>query len=605
MDEPADLTDEIDVLDDRDALVQKLGRNDPDMEDPGMDEAEYRSRFVMQFASILKATHGWTDEDAREEAHGVLDGLLRDWPAEEHERAYPVDEANFAYRDWSGAAYHDWLCALSDLGNIVDDGERADGEYEYVFYERRAKTPTGIENLTSEQAARMENHARRWIDVHLRTGAADCATFEAAARKCYERMCMPWHSNVVWVASPGMLVLAARIAACLRAWGHTSLAGELRETVLAVTTAAVLATVDEVLRGAEAAYRRSPVHSPTCRPFLLDSHYYKQTIKVADAVHSMFRKVDEAVRDRVVLNVRDTVDRMLLSVVRSSVNGVGDVVRAAMLRAERKMISQLDGIPAAGKLIADKIREADSDFFTGQLRNDSGYLGAVSSYYREVCGLQADLRSHAIACEQMMQSACWWYAHWDFLIVCGHPLQVHREWDDQRGRHQPHCLDGPAISFLDGWAVYALHGREVPAWIIEHPERITPQAIEQEGNAETRRDMIERYGWTRYITDCGSEVIDQAGDDHPVSGLRGARLLRKELPGEPEPIVYLEMRNSTPEPDGTYRRYLERIDPKAYGGDAGRLCHAAMASRWRHRDEEGQLQLTFERWQDYHPTAES
>jgi hypothetical protein len=65
------------------------------------------------------------------------------------------------------------------------------------------------------------------------------------------------------------------------------------------------------------------------------------------------------------------------------------------------------------------------------------------------------------------------------------------------------------------------------------------------------------------------------------------------------------MRNSTPEPDGTCRYYLERIDPKIYGGDAARLCHAAMASRWRHRDDAGRLQLTFERWQDYQPAAES
>lgn len=78
-----------------------------------------------------------------------------------------------------------------------------------------------------------------------------------------------------------------------------------------------------------------------------------------------------------------------------------------------------------------------------------------------------------------------------------------------------------------------------------------------------------------------------------------------ELPDEEEPIVYLEMRNSTPEADGTFRRYLERIDPNAYEGDAGRLCHAAMASRWMHRDDNGSLVPTFERWQDYRPTSES
>jgi hypothetical protein len=65
------------------------------------------------------------------------------------------------------------------------------------------------------------------------------------------------------------------------------------------------------------------------------------------------------------------------------------------------------------------------------------------------------------------------------------------------------------------------------------------------------------------------------------------------------------MLNCTPEPEGSYKRDLERIDPKAYGGDAGRLCHAAMASLWRYRDDSGRLRRTFERWQDYVPTAES
>jgi hypothetical protein len=69
--------------------------------------------------------------------------------------------------------------------------------------------------------------------------------------------------------------------------------------------------------------------------------------------------------------------------------------------------------------------------------------------------------------------------------------------------------------------------------------------------------------------------------------------------------VYLEMMNSTPQADGTYKHYLERIDPKAYNGDAGRLCHAAMASLWHYRDDNGRLVRTFSRWQDYQPTAES
>jgi hypothetical protein len=146
----------------------------------------------------------------------------------------------------------------------------------------------------------------------------------------------------------------------------------------------------------------------------------------------------------------------------------------------------------------------------------------------------------------------------------------------------------------------------VPGWIIEHPERITVKDIEAEGDAAVRRIMLERYGgWARYMASCAADVVDTVPMDHEIRGLRGARLLRKDLPGEPEPIVYLDMLNSSPEPDGTFRRYLERIDPKAYRGDAGWICHAAMASRWHYRTDSGELRRTFLRWQDYQALGES
>jgi hypothetical protein len=202
----------------------------------------------------------------------------------------------------------------------------------------------------------------------------------------------------------------------------------------------------------------------------------------------------------------------------------------------------------------------------------------------------------------------WWFTHRDFILVADPPSQVHRESlapGSSRQIARVHRLDGPAMLWPDGWSIYAMRGMEVPAVIIEHPETITVAAIEKEQNAELRRILIERYGWQRYIGDCGANVVDSVPLDHPVAGLRGARLLRKELPGEPEPIVYLEMINSTPEPDGSQRRYLTRVNPGAYGGEAGRQCHAAMASLWRYRDDNGVLCPTFTDWQEYRPQAES
>lgn len=201
---------------------------------------------------------------------------------------------------------------------------------------------------------------------------------------------------------------------------------------------------------------------------------------------------------------------------------------------------------------------------------------------------------------EQAQHCHWWFPYNGIVLASDRPCTISLD-----GNSRLHNSTGAALEYRDGFGIYAWHGVTVERHVIADPSAITVAAVERESNAELRRILIERYGWKRYIGDCGAEVVDSIGEEHPTPGLRGARLLRKELPGEPEAIVYLEMVNSTPAPDGTCNRYLERIDPKAYGGDAGRLCHAAMASRWRYRDEEGQLQYTFEKWQDYQPAVET
>ncbi len=96
-------------------------------------------------------------------------------------------------------------------------------------------------------------------------------------------------------------------------------------------------------------------------------------------------------------------------------------------------------------------------------------------------------------------------------------------------------------------------------------------------------------------------MVHTMADNHPLVGLRSAKLLVKTVPDD-EPIVFVDLLNSTPEPDGTTRRYLMRVDPNAYGGMASRHCQAAAASTWRD-DIDGKL--TFADWSDYAPMAES
>jgi hypothetical protein len=94
--------------------------------------------------------------------------------------------------------------------------------------------------------------------------------------------------------------------------------------------------------------------------------------------------------------------------------------------------------------------------------------------------------------------------------------------------------------------------------------------------------------------------VQELPADHPIKGLRSAKLLRKQVPDD-EPIVYVDLLNSTPEPDGTTKRYMLRVDPNAYAGDAQTNIQAAAASTWRNADGS----LAYRNWRDYAPAAES
>jgi hypothetical protein len=131
---------------------------------------------------------------------------------------------------------------------------------------------------------------------------------------------------------------------------------------------------------------------------------------------------------------------------------------------------------------------------------------------------------------------------------------------DDRGRL--HCENGPALSYPDGWNIYAVHGVRVPARIIEQPGSLTIAEIEKESNTEIRRVMIERYGPERFLFDSGAAEIHR--DAFGV-------LFKKELPND-EPIVMVRVVNSTPEPDGTLTRdeALRQFSPESP------VCHDGM-----------------------------
>ena len=217
----------------------------------------------------------------------------------------------------------------------------------------------------------------------------------------------------------------------------------------------------------------------------------------------------------------------------------------------------VDGIPPSA--LKGAISTEWTSLLGGQFWAGGWYWGgAWTSFFREVCGLAlpGDLWDRGRAYEATIESACWWWPNRRFVMVCDRPKALHFE--DVPGRpHRLHCLAGPAAAW-DGWGVYAIHGVRVPEKVVMAPESITADEILKEPNAEIRRVMLDRLGRDRFVAQAKAKVVHEDTDKlgHP------RRLLRVDVP-EDEPVVMLEVTNSTQEPDGAWRNFLLPVPPSA------------------------------------------
>jgi hypothetical protein len=148
---------------------------------------------------------------------------------------------------------------------------------------------------------------------------------------------------------------------------------------------------------------------------------------------------------------------------------------------------------------------------------------------------------------EVARSAGGWLPLESVLLLYERPLTLGR---DERGRL--HSGSGPAVLYPDGWGLWAWHGVRVPRRVIEAPDTLRPADVVGEENAEVRRVMIERLGHDRFLRDAGAVQLsrDEAGV-----------LWRVEL-DEAEPLVYVEVTNATPAPEGGHRRHFLRVPPE-------------------------------------------
>lgn len=159
---------------------------------------------------------------------------------------------------------------------------------------------------------------------------------------------------------------------------------------------------------------------------------------------------------------------------------------------------------------------------------------------------EAGLMSGLAGVAQVARHGGWWWANERVAVLTERPSLLTR---DNVGRL--HRGDGAALAFPDGYGLWAWRGMPIPADLAAELPTLTLDRIRGEENAEIRRVMLEHFGYERYLHEAGAHALcsDETG-----------KLWYLDLPGD-EPLVMVEVINSTPEPDGTSRVYWLRVPP--------------------------------------------
>jgi hypothetical protein len=382
-----------------------------------------------------------------------------------------------------------------------------------------------IESLTPEQSAQVALYRDKWIKIGLATGPCDRPAMEAAVDKTYACAGLAAPKIKIWLSSPLEGIIGAYILSNFKDFFPADVLDNVLDNVSDNVSANVRANVwdnvsadvwDNVLDNVSANVSAD----------VWDNVWANVRDNVLDNVSANVRanvraNVWDNVRDNVRANVRDNV--------RANVSdNISDNVRANVWDNVRDNVS-------------DNVKDLLNHAGYGQ--HDSGWL-SFYNFFLEVCDMECVKKLEGL---NLLSGCGWWWPFKNAVILTERPSVLNL---DNEGNL--HCENGPALSYPDGFSVYAVNGVRLPDYVIMNPEKITVQDIDSEENTEIRRVKINQYGQAKYLLDSGAEKLHS--DDFGI--------LWRKLIGNDEPLVMVQVVNSTPEPDGSFNDYFLRCHPE-------------------------------------------
>ncbi len=318
-----------------------------------------------------------------------------------------------------------------------------------------------IDALSKDQEARLAEYRDRWIKIGLSTKLANRGEAEEGLKHAY--MVAGLNApHIVWCASPLSNALTrATVFDLEKTKPGASVGDSVWDSVGDSVGASVRASVGASVGDSVGA-------------------------SVWDSVQdSVWDSVGDSVRASVRASVGDSVWDSVGDSVRASVwDSVGDSVRASVWDS-----------------VGDSVGASVWDSGYGQ--HDANWL-AFYEYFHDVCRLHSETEKlHGLWV--VAKNAGWFLPHKNICWVSERHTTLNL---NEQGR--PHCIDGLAIGYPDGWGVYALNGVRMEGWhVLTSIEKLDPRKILEVKNVEQRKELVRRMGIERFIQGCGAKSLEK------------------------------------------------------------------------------------------------
>lgn len=135
-------------------------------------------------------------------------------------------------------------------------------------------------------------------------------------------------------------------------------------------------------------------------------------------------------------------------------------------------------------------------------QDTTGWLGFFI-YMREVLGLVEETAALSQAFTDVPRVLGWCDFFDTCAVVAARPLALHLN-----AAGDMHNLDGPAIVYPDGFALYYVRGVSVPAEFVENRASLDPSLALTHPNVEQRAVLADLIGWDRVLDLVEATVVD-------------------------------------------------------------------------------------------------